>query len=334
VANRPEDYTTDQIEGHNGEFDANNEFCKEITFAELEDANGNPIPGSRDLLDILSYNTSRPTNGLPYQRRGIDLSLSYNFPLSKAFESLPGTVSLTVRAQRAMESSGLQVNTQAGGWYSQTAAGAAVPNGTPAVSGPGGPGTRYQLVNPDACGAKYDALDPANNRIAGYWIILDGVPQFPYTNYANRYTCVDQVGQIRSNVFIPGVAAAPKWTGNITGTYQLGDLTTTLSARYVGGAYLDKTWGDSIDDANYINSLGQYLNGSVDNNFVKPYFNYSLNGSYNIKIANMKQFQVFGSINNLFDKSPPFSGGGISGASAQYHDTLGRAYRMGVRMSF
>ncbi len=29
----------------------------------------------------------------------------------------------------------------------------------------------------------------------------------------------------------------------------------------------------------------------------------------------MRQFEVFGSINNLFDKSPPFTGGGISGAS-------------------
>jgi outer membrane receptor protein involved in Fe transport len=43
---------------------------------------------------------------------------------------------------------------------------------------------------------------------------------------------------------------------------------------------------------------------------------------------------VFGSINNLFDKSPPFTGGGISGASAGFHDTYGRAYRMGVRMQF
>jgi outer membrane receptor protein involved in Fe transport len=49
----------------------------------------------------------------------------------------------------------------------------------------------------------------------------------------------------------------------------------------------------------------------------------------------MKQFQVFGSINNLFDKDPPFTGGGsLSGASAGYHDTMGRAYRMGVRLKF
>jgi outer membrane receptor protein involved in Fe transport len=53
-----------------------------------------------------------------------------------------------------------------------------------------------------------------------------------------------------------------------------------------------------------------------------------------MNVANMKKFEVFGSINNLFDKTPPFTGGGISGASSQYHDTMGRSYRMGVRMSF
>ncbi len=54
------------------------------------------------------------------------------------------------------------------------------------------------------------------------------------------YNCtrqIDLTGQIRSNTFIPGVAASPNWSGNITGSYLLGDLAVTLNARYVGGAY-------------------------------------------------------------------------------------------------
>jgi hypothetical protein len=312
--------------GINGLIDMNNEACKDLNFAVNED-------GSRNLQDIVSYNSSRPSNGLPYQRRGLDLSLSYLFPLSRVFEGLPGSLSLTVRAQRAMESSGLQLNSNANGFYDQTQAGVPVPNGTNPVPGPStlnNPfGARYKTINPNACGAKYDARDPENNAIAGYDIF--GVP---YTIYANRYTCIDQIGQIRSSVFVPGVSAAPKWTGNFTATYQVGDLTTSLSARYTGAAYLDKTWGDSPDDLNYRGTDGRFLNGSVDNNRIKPYFNFSLNSSYTIKVASLKQFQVFGSINNLFNKSPPFTGGGLSGASAQYHDTMGRAYRMGVRLKY
>jgi outer membrane receptor protein involved in Fe transport len=119
----------------------------------------------------------------------------------------------------------------------------------------------------------------------------------------------------------------------------VGGLTTSMSARYIGGAKMDNSWCDARQFeagscTNYIDSLGRYLGGSVDTNWVKPYVNFNLNASYDLSIANMRQFQVFGSINNLFDKSPPFTGGGISGASAGFHDTYGRAYRMGVRMQF
>ena len=67
---------------------------------------------------------------------------------------------------------------------------------------------------------------------------------------------------------------------------------------------------------------------------IKWYEDGILNASYNLKIANMRQFQVFGSVNNLFDKSPPWTAGYVSGASPSYNDVLGRAYRMGVRMRF
>jgi outer membrane receptor protein involved in Fe transport len=247
--------------------------CREITFATNPD-------GSTNLRDIINYNSARPINGLPYQRRGLDLSWNYMFPLSRAIETLPGSMSLTVRATHVMESSGEQVNSSLGN----------------------------TLQNCQAIGGRYDDF--------------------------NCYIPRDLVGQIRSSTFIPGVSASPKWSGNFQVTYILGDLTTSLSARYTGAANLDNTWCDNDDCVNYKDDTGRYLTASVDNNRVDPYFNFSLNGSYNLKIADMKQFQVFGSINNLFDKTPPFTGGGISGASSQYHDIMGRAYRMGVRMKF
>ena len=121
----------------------------------------------------------------------------------------------------------------------------------------------------------------------------------------------------------------------MTAGYQVNGMSVALNGRYVGGAKLDKDWCDSADNcANYQDASGNYLLGSVDNNYVKPYLTFSLSGSYDLKIGDMKQVQVFGSINNLMDKSPPWSGGGISGASAQYHDIMGRAYRMGVRLKF
>lgn len=148
----------------------------------------------------------------------------------------------------------------------------------------------------------------------------------------------DLVGQFRNATFIPGVSATPKWTGNARVSYLTGDLAATLSARYIGGGKIDKTWSDNPGDPNYQNAAGAFLFGSVDNNHVNPYFNFSLNGSYNLHVSGVKQFQVFGTINNLFDKEPPVVGGStfgsLSGTDSQWYDVLGRAYRMGVRVRF
>src|SRR5690606_2884545 len=236
--------------------------CQELRFAEMRDANGDPIPGTRNLEDIESYNSARPQNSLPVWRKGLDFSWSYNFPLNRAVEALPGSMALSIRGTRALEAGAVRQETSLFPYP----------------------------ANPDACGAAYESTTGA---------------------VFNRYTCVDVVGQIRTGVFIPGASATPKWTGNLTATYMLGDLTTSLSARYIGGARLDNEWCDTGDGcANYRDEAGRYLNGSIDNNWVDSYFNFALNGSYNLNVGHLKQFQVFGSINNLFDKSPPFTGGG------------------------
>jgi outer membrane receptor protein involved in Fe transport len=247
--------------------------CREITFATNPD-------GSRNLQDIVSYNSARPVNSLPYQRRGIDVSLSYVFPLNRIVESLPGRMQFTVRGTRALEASGVQVNSS----------------------------LQNTQANCEARGGRFDDF--------------------------NCYIYLDLVGQIRNGTFVPGVQPSPKWVGNIIASYMAGDLTASLSARYIGGAAIDKTWCDNPDCPAYQDENGAYLFGSIDNNRVDPYMNFSLNGSYNLRVRNMRRFEVFGSINNLFDKSPPFTGDGISGASAGYHDIMGRTYRFGVRMQF
>jgi hypothetical protein len=293
-------------------FDPSNPACQDLLFADAG-------PDGRPYQDLISFNASRPSNSLPVQRRDINLSLQYLFPLSRAFEALPGSVSITVRAVRALEASGVQQNSSAQGFY--------VP-GTLGI-------TNIRLPNPDACGARYDAADPENSRPA-FGVRVNGFQNglnFPTGFYSNRYTCVDGVGQIRMDPFISGVAASPKWSGSASLAYIVNDLTATLAARYTSGAVINRNYGDSPDDPNYQNVNGAFLNGSIDNNWIKPYVNFSLNGSYRLKVADLKQVEVFGSINNLFNKSPPFAGSSGSSAGPGV-DLLGRAYRMGVRLKF
>src|SRR5690606_8449636 len=248
-----------------------------------------------------------PSNSLPYQRRGLDFNMSYTFPLNRAFESLPGSVALNVRGTKAMESSGVRQQSSAMGFYGEN------PNGE--------------------CGAAFDRADPMNyenndpstgqfrSNVFGEYVV-------------NRYQCVDMVGQIRSSVFIPGVAASPEWTGNVTASYLVGDLTASLLMRYIGGAKFDNEWIDDPNQPGYYAEDGTPSNASVDNNWVKPYARFDLSASYAMQVANLKQFRVIGRISNLFNKSPPFTGGGISGASAGSHDTLGRSYQIGIQTQF
>jgi hypothetical protein len=44
--------------------------------------------------------------------------------------------------------------------------------------------------------------------------------------------------------------------------------------------------------------------------------------------------EVWMSVNNLWDKDPPFSAGGTGGVNGVFCDTLGRSYRMGGRLNF
>ena len=79
------------------------------------------------------------------------------------------------------------------------------------------------------------------------------------------------VGQIRSSVFIPGVAATPNWSGNVTASYLYGSLTTSLRMRYIGGAKYDLRWIDDPSQPGYYAEDGRASNASVDNNDVEPY---------------------------------------------------------------
>ena len=274
-------------------FDENNVYCQMLRFAELTDSNGNPIPGSRNLEDLVSYTSAQYDNGLPYQTRAVDLALSYNFPLNRAFETLPGSLSMSLRATRALEASGIQ---------NLSTFGAA-------------PAT-------DPCAAKLERADRQNYDLNGNFRVI------------NQYRCVDLVGQIQSSTFIPGVQPTPNWRGNLSLSYLVGNLTATLGAAYTGGAAIDKQFTDDPSDPRYFTADGRLTNATIDNNFAKSYVNLSLNGQYNLQVAGMRQFQIFGSISNLMDKSPPFATGNGVGGAAQYADTFGRSYRMGVRLRF
>ena len=134
---------------------------------------------------------------------------------------------------------------------------------------------------------------------------------------------------------------SPHWQGTYSASYANGPFRSMLQARYVGEGTL---YNDLIDvnDPGYDVDLGRTLNIP---NEVGSYLNWTLSGSYNFGMDadGGRDVEVFGVINNLFDRAPEIApplraggndGGGEGITNPVFYDTLGRSYRVGVRFRF
>jgi outer membrane receptor protein involved in Fe transport len=145
----------------------------------------------------------------------------------------------------------------------------------------------------------------------------------------------DLAGQTGGDAaFLSDVAPAADWTGNIALTWLNGPFIGTIQTRFVAPGHMDlQNPKTGPDDPDYDPTLSY----SASDNTTGTYFLFNLNASYDLKWGNLERFQIFGTINNLFDRDPPFSTAGLAGVggvNAINYDTLGRTYRMGVRMKF
>jgi outer membrane receptor protein involved in Fe transport len=144
-----------------------------------------------------------------------------------------------------------------------------------------------------------------------------------------RTAPVNIVGQTgTANSFLSDNQPQPKWTGSLTGTYSQGPASVTAQMRFVAHGNMD-----------YNDPSG--LNYEVSD--VPSYQIFTLSGTWNFKnIGTAENLQLFGVVDNLFNKQPPFASGasafglsnGNGGTNPVFYDTLGRMYRVGLRMMF
>ncbi len=131
--------------------------------------------------------------------------------------------------------------------------------------------------------------------------------------------------------FLSDFASAPNFVANLTTSYLNGPATVTVQARWVSAGRLDKQNPKlGPDDEGY----NPNLTYSVSDPTVPSYYVVNLNGSYDFKWFGLQSLQMFANVSNVFDREPPFSAGRVGGANAVYFDTLGRTYRVGMRMAF
>jgi outer membrane receptor protein involved in Fe transport len=146
---------------------------------------------------------------------------------------------------------------------------------------------------------------------------------------------VNIVGQTgTANSFLSDNQPTAKWTGSLTGTYLRGPWSVTTQMRFVSAGIMD------YNAPNGYNSAGTQLYNVTR---IPSYQVFSLSGTYTFaNVGGGVAVQLYGVVDNLFDKRPPFASGagafGINnnngGTNTIFYDALGRMFRVGARLNF
>jgi iron complex outermembrane receptor protein len=135
---------------------------------------------------------------------------------------------------------------------------------------------------------------------------------------------IDRAGQNGSGVSQP--SGLPDYTINGFLTYSGDPFSAQVQVRHIaGGRYQVTNIGPDEDGYN------PALPNSISDNKVKAVTYVNLN--FQMKVN--EQFELFGVVNNLFDKDPPNDLPSSFGpTNPVLYDVLGRSYRIGARVSF
>src|SRR5690606_20789480 len=162
-----------------------------------------------------------------------------------------------------------------------------------------------------------------------YDFISQADPTTPELNYAGQSGPVGDGGDFNPS---------PPWIWNAFVTYDNGGFNVTGSwRRFSQGVYNIQRIGP--EDAGY----DPGIQNSISSNRVEGASYFGLAMSYRIPLASRSDTQyveLFGAIDNLFDKQPPIAPGGGGGGGSNYptnpvfFDTFGSRFRAGVRVRY
>jgi iron complex outermembrane receptor protein len=129
---------------------------------------------------------------------------------------------------------------------------------------------------------------------------------------------IDRVGEVGTNNST--VNPTPRFRGTFTTTYELGGFTGSVQLNYVAKGKYDTTYVEGVD---------------INDNSVPAKLYTLLSLSQKVTTGN-HSFRLFGTVNNLFNVKPPRvpSTTFFLPTNPAYYDTVGRNFRVGVRMSF
>ncbi|MGH6615963.1 TonB-dependent receptor domain-containing protein [Sphingomonas sp.] len=122
---------------------------------------------------------------------------------------------------------------------------------------------------------------------------------------------------------VAAVGGNPRWKVNTHVSYVNPGFTLSMAARYIGGGSINRAY--TYKDLNVLSVRGRVyfdLQGEV-----------TLIGRGGDRGGD-NRVALFGTIQNMFNKTPPITGAGGYGTTRALYDTLGRMFTAGVRFKF
>lgn len=152
-------------------------------------------------------------------------------------------------------------------------------------------------------------------------------------NITRELTTVDSLGAVdragQTGVRTGTIAGVPDYVLDGVLTWTAGKFQLTGHGRYIpSGIYWTNFVGPDQEGYSVTSA------NSVDNNRVPSRFYLDLTARVNVEAGNGRTFQLFATINNLFDRDPPAMPGPSGGTNQILFDPVGRAFKVGARFHF
>jgi outer membrane receptor protein involved in Fe transport len=150
-------------------------------------------------------------------------------------------------------------------------------------------------------------------------------------NYVDTLSTTLPNGTVREFADVTGNAGqasalfgVPKWRADAVATFERPRWSVTTQFQYIPPALLSRDFIGPHQEGYSVN-----LPNSINNNRVSSSYYVNLSARVTLIDDGERTFEMFGSINNLFDKDPPsnlrYNGNPV------YFDGIGRFFRVGIR---
>jgi iron complex outermembrane receptor protein len=142
-----------------------------------------------------------------------------------------------------------------------------------------------------------------------------------FANYQYKYERTTPGGIIEERAGEVGLSDNPKWRGKLAINYAVGPLSVLLQERYIHSGIYDRNEIEGV---------------TINDNHVEAVWYTDLTATY--KFGDSNDYQVFLTVNNLFNREPPFaptvSGTHLAWSNFSLYDTIGRYFTLGARLRF